>query len=56
MLIKAGADVAQANDYGRTALHYAAMQGNYYACTGPRPLPCNAHLCLMLAGVARAAA
>ena len=23
----------QLNDYGRTALHYAAMQGNYYACT-----------------------
>jgi ankyrin repeat protein len=23
------ADVAQLNDYGRTALHYAAMQGNY---------------------------
>ena len=33
VLIRAGADVAQVNDYGRTALHYAAMQGNYYACT-----------------------
>jgi hypothetical protein len=37
VLIKAGADVTQVNDYGRTALHYAAMQGNYYACSGGPP-------------------
>jgi hypothetical protein len=26
-----GADVSQINHYGRTALHYAAMEGNFYA-------------------------
>jgi hypothetical protein len=31
VLIKAGADVGQENGYGRTALHYAAMEGNLYA-------------------------
>lgn len=31
LLIKAGADVGQTNSYGRTALHYAAMEGNFYA-------------------------
>ncbi len=33
LLIKAGADVAQTNAYGRTALHYAAMEGNFYAAS-----------------------
>jgi len=33
LLIKAGADVGQVNSYGRTALHYAAMEGNFYAAS-----------------------
>lgn len=33
LLIKAGADVGQTNAYGRTALHYAAMEGNFYAAS-----------------------
>ena len=33
LLIKAGADVGQTNQYGRTALHYAAMEGNFYAAS-----------------------
>eukprot|EP00293_Proteomonas_sulcata_P013057 CAMPEP_0184293370 /NCGR_PEP_ID=MMETSP1049-20130417/4819_1 /TAXON_ID=77928 /ORGANISM="Proteomonas sulcata, Strain CCMP704" /LENGTH=566 /DNA_ID=CAMNT_0026601333 /DNA_START=39 /DNA_END=1739 /DNA_ORIENTATION=- len=33
VLIKAGADVSQTNNYGRTALHYASMEGNFYAAS-----------------------
>mmetsp|Transcript_62703 Transcript_62703/g.150761 ORF Transcript_62703/g.150761 Transcript_62703/m.150761 type:complete len:698 (-) Transcript_62703:133-2226(-) len=33
ILVKAGADVMQTNGYGRTPLHYAAMEGNFYAAS-----------------------
>lgn len=33
ILIKAGADVNQINSYGRTPLHYAAIEGNFYAAS-----------------------
>jgi len=33
ILIKAGADVNQTNSYGKTALHYAAIEGNFYSAS-----------------------